>query len=402
VSRAVASCGAICLLAAAAWADARVETADGRVVAGQLVAVGPAGVVVKAPGGKEQTLPPADVMEVLLAEPTDVLAAAGQAVLLTAADDRLAIRDLAYDGNGLRASTSLLGPIRMKLEAVRAIVLPGAAQTPRDVQEQVTALSLPESTVDRLVVHRNDRKDRPLLSVDGVLQGIDDDRVTFRWQDVSRKVPRETVRLIHLAAVQDIQAARKGVLIGRDGSTVGFGELTLAKDTIELVGPAVGRCSVQLTKVAAIRYASDTMVPLSERKPDAVKEQGFFQTTFPHRKDRSASGKPLRLGGRTYRTGLGLHSYCELLYQLDGKYAGFVATVGIDDAVRPHGDATVHFIGDGRPLSDPVRATGKTDPTPVRLKLEGVNTFLIRVDFGEDGLGFGDHVDLVGARLLRK
>jgi len=56
---------------------------------------------------------------------------------------------------------------------------------------------------------------------------------------------------------------------------------------------------------------------------------------------------------------------------------------------------------DGRPLAEAIRLTGQSDPQPVRLKLAGVETFLIRVDCGADELGFSAHVNLAGARLLK-
>ena len=48
-----------------------------------------------------------------------------------------------------------------------------------------------------------------------------------------------------------------------------------------------------------------------------------------------------------------------------------------------------------------LRITGKGKPQPVRVKLTGVKTFVIRVDYGKDLLDSGDHVDLAGARLIK-
>ena len=47
------------------------------------------------------------------------------------------------------------------------------------------------------------------------------------------------------------------------------------------------------------------------------------------------------------------------------------------------------------------RPDTKAAPQPIRLKLDGVESLLIRVDFGEDGLDYADHVDLVAARLIK-
>ena len=96
-----------------------------------------------------------------------------------------------------------------------------------------------------------------------------------------------------------------------------------------------------------------------------------------------------------------MHSFCEQTYALDGEYKAFVAVVGIDDAVRPAGDATLTFLGDGKVLGEPLRLTGRDKARMVRLDITGVRTFTIRVEFGADKLDVGDHVDLAAARLVK-
>jgi hypothetical protein len=58
-------------------------------------------------------------------------------------------------------------------------------------------------------------------------------------------------------------------------------------------------------------------------------------------------------------------------------------------------------LADGKPLGESLHVTGQAEPQPVRLNVRGVKQLLIRVDFGPDGLGVGDHVDLAGARLIK-
>jgi hypothetical protein len=48
-----------------------------------------------------------------------------------------------------------------------------------------------------------------------------------------------------------------------------------------------------------------------------------------------------------------------------------------------------------------VRLTGKDDSQVLRCDLTDVRQFTIRVDFGEDGLESGDHVDLAMARVIK-
>ena len=387
----------VVLIGGAALADATVETTDARVVRGRLVSISAERVVVAGDRGK-QTIGLAEVVEINLAEPADPMSMPGQNVVTTVQGDVLAINEMGFDGNSLHVETSLLGKADLPVGLVRSIYLPSAPQTPLDLKERWEAMKLPPAAGDRLLVTRRDKEP---LAVEGVLEAIGPEKITLRRGDSSGTIGRSVVRIIHLAAVSSDTAKPVGVLVDRDGSTLTFTALTLEGDSMRVTSSVAGEQTVALAKVAAIRFASDNIVLLADIKPDTVREYGFFDTTFHYRVNSSAGGKPLRLGGRTFRSGLGMHSFCELTYKLGGEYSAMVATAGIDDGVRPQGDATLTLLGDGKPLTKPIRLTGKDDPQPVRIKLQGVKTLVIRVDFGADELGFSDHVDLAGARLIK-
>jgi alpha-galactosidase len=153
--------------------------------------------------------------------------------------------------------------------------------------------------------------------------------------------------------------------------------------------------------MASIKFSSDRVMSLSDLKPQSVKQHGLLDTTMGWRIDRSVGGGPITMGRRVYSRGLGLHSFCELTYSLGGQYRALIATVGIDDVVRPGGDAELTFIGDGKKLLAPLRITGKGKPQAVRIPLAGVKSLVIRVDYGKDRLDVGDHVDFAGARLIK-
>jgi len=388
---------AILLAGAAAVAGGRVETIDARILEGQVLSISPEQVVVKTDKGK-QAPPLAEVLEITFADAADAMSIVAQRAVTTSLGDLLAVRDLAFDGKSLRVTGSLLGRAELPMEVVRALYLPAAGQSPRDVADRLREMKLPAASGDRMIVSR---KPKQPLAVDGVLEAVGPDKITFRWKGGSRTIARDSVPMIRLAAVSTETPERKGVLLGRDGSRLSFSALTLQGKSISLDSAGVGKHQVPLDRVAAIRFVSSSVVKLAELKPHAVKEHGYFNTTFHYRVDQSVAGRPLRVGGRTYHTGLGLHSFCELTYRLDGRYSTFVATAGIDDAVRPNGDAALSFLGDGKPLARPLRLTGGDAPQPVRIDLAGVKTFVIRVDFGTDALGLSDHVDLAGARLIK-
>ena len=398
-------CEAAFATAAAATAAAaapahkwRVETADARIVVGQLEAISAEKIVVRTDNGPRE-LAIADVVEFSAGDqPDDIMDIPGQAVLQTAQSDALAVRDVSYDGKKLLAAGGVVGRIEIPADAARAILLPAVSRTAAEMLKAYEKMQFAPAAGDRLIVTRSGAPD---LAIDGVLDKIDADKVTFRWKDESRTIARGSVPIIMLAAVASKPDAAVGTLIARDSSRIRFRSLTLQAGKLAIDSPAMGRITMSLADAVVVRLSSSRVVRLSALKPSAEKEYGFFETTFRHRVDKSVGGKPLRLGGRQYATGLGLHSFCELTYNLDAGFTTFVAVVGIDDEARPHGDAAVTFLADGKPLGQSLHVTGQAEPQPVRLDVRGVKQLLIRVDFGPDGLGVGDHVDLAGARLIK-
>jgi hypothetical protein len=187
-----------------------------------------------------------------------------------------------------------------------------------------------------------------------------------------------------------------------DGSRVAFTSLTLDEEGMAaLQSPILGELELKQTQVVAVEWFSERLVYLGELAPSEVTEYGQLLDTQSYRVDRSVSGKALTLDGVAYDVGLGVHSYSELSWQLDGQYVTFAALVGIDDSVRPRGNVTLTLLGDGAELDEPITVTGEGEAQIVRVDLTGVDVLTIRVDFGTDELEVSDHVNLVGARLIR-
>ena len=146
--------------------------------------------------------------------------------------------------------------------------------------------------------------------------------------------------------------------------------------------------------------ASDKIVFLSSIEPDKVKETAVLGRGFPYRKDLSVSGAPLRLKGRTYRRGLGVHSRTALEYALNGRYTTFAAIIGLDDSSRGKGSVTFVVSADGKELLrenfDSSRA-----PLPISFPVSGSRKLTLLVDYGSDQLDLGDHADWANARLTK-
>ncbi len=163
------------------------------------------------------------------------------------------------------------------------------------------------------------------------------------------------------------------------------------------LGPVV---ELKISEVRDLRVRSPRVVYLSDLAAAAERLEGLLHRPWPVRKDQSVSAKPLSLGGRVFDKGLGVHSKTELDYHLDRAYVSLVATIGIDDVVRPSGSVLFRVLGDGRVLFDSGAVRGTDSPRDIYVDVASVNMLTLIVDYG-DGLDLSDHADWGGARLLK-
>lgn len=388
---------ALLIACASAAGQHRVETLELQQYTGKLTSIADGTVTLRNSAGPRK-VPLSQVTRLVISEEVrDLLARANRAAVITAAGDRLAGRSLTASDGKVRLQSRLLGEVTLDLADVSVIYLPTVQHAPRQIEQRCRQLKLTDAPGDVLVVAR-DADD--WLGVPGVFQALGEQRVTFRWQGTDRRIKRSQVRAIRLAAIEQRSYPANGRLVARDGSVLAVKSIRYAPGRFRAETTLLAAQTLPATEVASVHLNPRGMVELGSLPADEVTEQGFFEQTYTYRVGRSVSGGPLRLDGKTYDAGLGLHSYCEMTWKLDGRFRQFVALVGIDDAVRPIGDADVTFLADGKPLAEPLRVTGQDPARVVRLDVSGANTFTVRVAFGQDGLDAGDHVNLALARLI--
>ena len=382
----------------AAGPKVRVHTVDARTFTGPLVRIDANSVVL---GGEQgpQTLSLSQITDVIFPPLVrSELDRTGRGAVRTWVGDEVLADKIESADSSVRFRHDLLGTMTVKLADLAVVSLPSFQYAPSAIEARCQELRLTDAPMDLLVVAKSPEE---WVSVQGVLVAAGPEKVTFRWRDADRTIDRKQVVCIRLAAVEARQAETLGQAVLTDGSRVVLNSLQSDGRYLSFASPLLGEHKISLERVGRLTLRPPGMTALTDLKPVAVKEQGFFRTTFPHRVGLSVSGEPMRLEGQTYQTGLGLHSFSQLTYDLGGQYKQFVALAGIDDAVRPLGDATVTFLGDDKPLGEPIRLTGKDSILPVRLDVQGVKRFTIRVDFGADKIGAADHVNLALARLLK-
>lgn len=110
---------------------------------------------------------------------------------------------------------------------------------------------------------------------------------------------------------------------------------------------------------------------------------------------------PLKLGGVTYRHGIGTLSINELIVDLKGEATRFVSMIGIDDAVKREGSVTYEiWLDDKKKLvTDVLRAGGP--PQWVDIDVTGGHLLELVINDGGDTSN-SDYADWAGAAIYMK
>ena len=109
-------------------------------------------------------------------------------------------------------------------------------------------------------------------------------------------------------------------------------------------------------------------------------------------------GGTLSVNGATYAKGLGVHSYSEVRYMLNGQCSTFEASVGVDDEVGSRGSVVFHVVVDGVERYTSGVITGVSVSQPVLVSVSGARELTLVVTDAGDGLHF-DHADWADAHV---
>lgn len=152
--------------------------------------------------------------------------------------------------------------------------------------------------------------------------------------------------------------------------------------------------------VRMIELKSPRLVYLSDLEPTEAIQRSLPGSRWRTRRDLNVTGSAIRLAGRTYARGLGVHAYSALSYNLARGYERFLATAGIDDAVAPHGSVIFRVKIDGRVAFETPMLRGGDAPAVISVDVRGGDVLTLECDVGDE-LDLSDHADWADARLLR-
>lgn len=97
--------------------------------------------------------------------------------------------------------------------------------------------------------------------------------------------------------------------------------------------------------------------------------------------DRAVRGSPLKVGGKEYSKGIGTLSESQVSYRIFGRFAKFVASVGLDEGVRRQSPARAIFEvrGDGKTLWKSDTISRGSAAVPVSVDVRGVDELTLVV-----------------------
>lgn len=299
-------------------------------------------------------------------------------------------------GDAILARTALGERTVLPIRALSAIRLASGDEQDRAAELFAQALENRLPAQDVLI----SRDGEEAQVVRGTLGSLDAEGGMFRLGDHARSFKIEKIFGVVFASGTGKAGPFPLTMTLADGSMFS-GKLSGAADEGLRVASSLGfEVEVDIRNVRRIGLFSPRVAFLSDMEPLSTAAEGILHRPWPVRRDRNVASGPIRLQGREFAKGLGVHSRCELVFRLDRGFETFLATVGIDDAVRPRGSAAFRVTGDGRMLFDSDAVGGDDEPRDVSVDVKGVEQLGLIVDYGE-AMDLADYADWGNARLIR-
>jgi hypothetical protein len=270
-----------------------------------------------------------------------------------------------------------------------------------EIERLVTRLQREPRDDDLVLLRNGDRIQgavERLSTKDGCEVTADGAKIVTPWPKLAgiafatKSLARPRPQKLHALAVLD------------GGARVHFASLAL--------DAAQKRWSGRTTTGADLTFAEPALVALdllrgrafylSSVPPLAYKQTPYLGVRWPLGMDATPEGRQLRVGADTFDKGLSVHGQARVSYWLDGKFAWFEATVGLDPTAGPKGRARLAVFVDGKRhvLAGGKELTADDAPLPVRIDVRGAQSLMLVVDNGSLG-DVQARVNWGGARLLR-
>jgi hypothetical protein len=245
-------------------------------------------------------------------------------------------------------------------------------------------------------------KDDDVIAVHGIVIGIDDDSLHFRYDNADRKIGLS--RLVGIVMAKNEESAGDDALFEQvqfvNDDQISGTLSSLEAKTLVMQSRAGTELRIPIDQITKIVTRNGRLTYLSDLKPTKVEQTPYFDRLMEYRLDKSLNGKPILLSDGTYAHGISVHSRCVLTYDLGGKYSEFRSKVGFQLPEGKIGDCAIRVLGDGKALFEKPDARGDQPPQDLKLAVAGIHELTLEVDYGRND-DVGDRVAWANARVIR-
>jgi hypothetical protein len=383
---------AITLIAcsAASALDVTAQQIDGDEISGALTDFSEAGITV---AGKQVAMK--DIAQIKF--PATVKAKhTATAVLLRNGDLLSELSILSGNDSKVKLKSDALGEFELDYKLINATVLYWPLKT---IPESLDAmLKGPPPKEDLLLTVKGE-------TITGFYEKLSDKELTFNAGGQSRNYPFDQVAAVRLAETDKFEASKDPSVIVRmaDRSRITVKPSGMDGNFLKFTGQGGQAWRVDGASIAGVEISGGRLVYLSSLTPQTVEQKPYVGGTpvvFTWRKDRSAANTALTIGEKVYEKGIGVHSYCKLVYALNGEYVKFIADAGMDASAPAKAVCAWKILVDGKEATSGIAKAGG-DKTTIKLDVSNAKLLELVCDYGPDDDDAGDRLDFGSARLIK-
>ncbi len=196
---------------------------------------------------------------------------------------------------------------------------------------------------------------------------------------------------------------RDTLIVGlRSGTLVASQGINRDGEQVSIRTFSMGKLKAKAADVAFLQSLGGRFAYLSDLEPLSYQEEPYLDLHWPFHRDRSVLGQPLRVQGRAYLKGLGMHSAARLTFTLPGDYHRFAAAAAIDDAAAGRGSVIFrvyqHKIGQWREAYASPVVRGGDPPLALAVDLDQADQLALAVEYADRG-DECDYADWLDARV---
>jgi hypothetical protein len=375
--------------ACAAWAsDVTLVTVEGEEISGPLESLGAESIRVKG-----RDVPSGDLAEIRFRNARQ--AAKDLASLRFRNGDLLYGTVVSGGDKSLRFNSTLLGELDVKNDLLAGVAFPVKEPPAAEVLTQFFAVQSGDN--DQVLAPNGEM-------VNCFLNEMTNKEITYDVEGQKRSRPFDQMAAFRYAALKPFERM-KGLLARvqlSDGSVLSGKLGTYQDKKLSVTGGEGMTWNIHEAVILSVGFAGGRLVYLDELEPKAEQKPlvGGAPVLFHWRKNLSASAGSLAIGRKEYLRGLGVHSFCKLTFQLEGKFTRFLADVGLDRAAGPRASCVWKVLADGQELKSGEAKAGEPAAT-LKLPVSGVKILELVCDYGPDEDDAGDLLDWSEARLVK-